>query len=299
MKPDFVLTVADRFETMATAIASSYMNIPLIHTQGGEVTGSIDESVRHAITKLAHVHFPATERAQKFLLKMGENAESIFLCGCPAMDLLNDVNEADLNSIINQENFGVGDEIDPKSPYIVILQHPVTTEFGSAGKQIKETLNAAKRLNKEGIQVLWLWPNVDAGSDEISKVLRTFREKENSRKFHFYKNFLPEDYAAVINSCSCIIGNSSSGIREASFLGVPSVNIGSRQHARERASNCMTVDYNTSEIYSAARKQIDHGRYEPSKMFGDGRAGVKIVDIIATLQPNIQKTLSYLEEFNV
>ena len=145
--------------------------------------------------------------------------------------------------------------------------------------------------------MLWLWPNVDAGSDEISKVLRTFREKENPQ-ISLLQKLLPEDYT-VINSCSCIIGNSSSGIREASFLGVPSVNIGSRQHARERASNCMTVDYNTSEIYSAARKQIDHGRYEPSKMFGDGRAGVKIVDIIATLQPNIQKTLSYLEEFNV
>jgi UDP-N-acetylglucosamine 2-epimerase len=215
------------------------------------------------------------------------------------MDLLKDVDRADLNFILGEENFGVGDKVDPSLPFVVILQHPVTTEFGSAKKQIEETLEAAKRLNLEGMQILWLWPNVDAGADEISKVLRTFREKENPKGFHFYKNFSPEDYAAVINACCCIIGNSSSGIREASFLGVPSVNIGSRQHQRERGENCISVDYNSGEIFEAVKRQISHGRYTPSNLFGDGTAGIKMINIIANLKPKIQKSISYLDEVDV
>ena len=233
LKPNIVLTVADRFETLSTAIAASYMNIPLAHTQGGEVTGSIDESVRHAITKLSNVHFPATKKAYKNLLKMGENPKNVYLTGCPSIDLAKKIDPTIPNNFFTKYG-GVGPKIDPKRPYLVVLQHPVTTEYGKGIKQINETINA---INSIKIQTVWLWPNVDAGSDEISKGLRTFREIKKPKLIHFYKNFSPEDFLKLIKNCSCIIGNSSSAIREGSYLGIPAVNIGTRQKGREHGKN--------------------------------------------------------------
>lgn len=294
LRPDVVLTVADRFETLATAVASSYMNIPLAHTQGGEVTGSIDESVRHAITKLAHIHFPATARARDFILRMGEDPNNVVLTGCPAIDLLTSVSDYDIKRALCQEGRGVGTPIDPNQPYIVVVQHPVTTEFGAGAAQIKQTLAAVEKVNRQGMQVVWLWPNVDAGSDDISKVLRQFRENSEPNGFHFYRNFPPEYYAAVINSSKCIVGNSSSGIREASFLGLPSVNIGNRQSDREHAENCITVSYDASDIFDAISYQIGR-RYPVSTMFGDGCAGKRIVDAIADRSISVVKRLSYLD----
>ena len=289
LNPDIVLTVADRYETMATAIAASYMNIPLAHTQGGEVTGSIDESVRHAITKLAHLHFPATKKAEKNLIRLGENPDKIFMTGCPAMDIV-----ANQNLSLSKDFFlkykGVGPELNPHKPYIVVLQHPVTTEYGSGFKQIKETIKAVHSLN---IQTVWLWPNVDAGSDDITKAIRVFREKEKPKNIHFYKNFNPEDYIKLIGNCICQVGNSSSAIREGSFLGVPVVNIGSRQSNRECGDNVLHVNYNSLEITNAIKYQIKNGKYKSSKIFGDGYAGKRIADILAKEKLTIQKKLHY------
>lgn len=293
LKPDIVLTVADRFETLATAIASSYMNIPLAHTQGGEVTGSIDESVRHAITKLAHIHFPATERAKDFILRLGEDENSVHLTGCPAIDL---VAESDLK--ISNDIFktygGVGDQIDANKDFIVVLQHPITTEYGQGFAQINETLNAINKCSQEGLQVIWLWPNVDAGSDDVSKGIRSFREKHKTKNIRFYKNFYPEDYISLLANCKCIVGNSSSGIREAAFLGTPCVNIGSRQSGRERGENVINVKHNCNEIYNAISKQINHGKYPKSTLFGDGNSGKRIAEILSNVKPKIQKRISYL-----
>ena len=217
LKPDIVLTVADRFETLATAVAASYMNIPVAHTQGGEVTGSIDENVRHAITKLSHIHFPATKRAAEFIARFGEIPENIYLTGCPAIDLLTDI-DLDLPSDIFIKYRGVGSLISPYKPYIVVLQHPVTTEYGEGLVQINHTLEAIHNIGIEGMQVVWLWPNVDAGSDDIAKGLRSFRESRGVDYLHLYRNFSPEDYARLINNCSCLVGNSSSGLGEVPFL---------------------------------------------------------------------------------
>ena len=295
LKPDIVLTVADRFETMATAIAASYMNIPLAHTQGGEVTGSIDETVRHAITKLAHIHFPATSRAREFLIKMGEQDDSIHLTGCPAIDLLVDIDLTMTKEIFSTYG-GVGVDIDPNKPYIVVLQHPVTNEYGQGFDQINETLKAVASFGQTGMQVVWLWPNVDAGSDDIAKGLRIFREEQKPDYIHFFKNFSPEDYARLINSSVCIVGNSSSGLREGAFLGIPCVNIGSRQRGRERAVNVTDVNYNDKEIREAIQKQINHGKYEKSNLVGSGDAGSKIASILATAEINIKKSLNYLNK---
>ena len=289
LRPDIVLTVADRYETMATAIAASYMNIPVAHTQGGELTGSIDESVRHAITKLSHIHFPATELSKERLERLGEDPRYIYNYGCPAIDEI-----ADLDLSICPEFFveagGSGDTIDPLSPYVVVLQHPVTTEYGHAGAQVKETLEAVRQLN---MQTVWLWPNIDAGSDDISKELRMFREKSRDFPLRFFRNFSIQNYAKLIFNCKCLIGNSSSGIREAAFLGVPSVNIGNRQLGRERGVNVRDVDNAADAICLAVKEQMAVGRYAPDYRFGRGDAGEKIALALATTNPEIQKRMSY------
>jgi UDP-hydrolysing UDP-N-acetyl-D-glucosamine 2-epimerase len=293
LRPDVVLTVADRFETIATAIAASYMNIPVAHTQGGEVTGSIDENVRHAITKLSHIHFPATERAREYLLRMGEQPDTVHFTGCPSIDVLREI-DLSLPRNLFEDYRGVGAELDPAKPYIVVLQHPVTTEYGQGFGQISETLHAMDRLGRDGMQVVWLWPNVDAGSDDVAKGLRQFREKNNPPYLHFYRNFAVEDYARLINSARCIVGNSSSGLREGAFLGTPCVNIGSRQRGRERAGNVLDVPHQQDAILAAVKKQLEHGRYPRSLMFGDGSAGKRIADVLAVAPFRLEKTLSYL-----
>ena len=293
LKPDYVVSIADRYENLAQVIAASYLNIPVIHTQGGEVTGSIDESVRHAITKLSHLHFPATKKAKKNLIKMGEDPTKVFNVGCPSIDPIYKLNKK-LDKKFFQRNAGTGDVIDVSRPYITVIQHPVTTEYGRGVDQIKETLKAVKNLN---MQIVWLWPNIDAGTDQISKVLRLFRDRKikNSKSiFHFYKNFRDKDYIKLLYNTKCIIGNSSSAIREGSVLGVPAVNIGSRQQFREREKNIIDVDYNSSEIFKAIKKQLSKKKkYKPSFLYGKGNAAKKMIKIILKTKVNIQKRLFY------
>jgi UDP-hydrolysing UDP-N-acetyl-D-glucosamine 2-epimerase len=289
LQPDIVVTVADRFETMATAIAASYMNIPLAHTQGGEVSGSIDESVRHAITRLAHVHFPATERSRQRLLAMGEDPATVHWVGCPAMDLAARADREITDEFIAAyAGRGVGQPVDFRKPYVVVIQHPVTTEYGNGLHQIEQTLHAIEDLDQ---QVVWLWPNVDAGSDEIAKGIRVFREHHRCEHMHFFRNFPPEDYVRLIANCRCLIGNSSSALREGSFLGIPAVNVGTRQRGREHGSNLVHAGYDAADIRAQIDRQLDHGPYEPDHIFGDGHAGEKMADVLATCEPNLNKVL--------
>jgi len=285
LKPDVVLTVADRFETLATAVAASYMNIPLAHTQGGELTGSIDESVRHAITKLAHIHFPATQQAGRILQQMGEDPASIFVTGCPAMDLAAEACKQNCGNLFKKYG-GTGKSLDWEEPFIIVLQHPVTTEYHEAFFQTQQTLEAVKRT---GMQAVWFWPNVDAGSDAVSKVLRLFLDSDDPTPIHFYRNFSPDDYVHLMKRCSCIVGNSSSAIREGSFLGTPAVNVGSRQNQRERGMNVVDVGHNADEIYQAIQVQLKHGYYAPEHLFGDGNAGIKMAEILAEHDLDIRK----------
>ncbi len=292
-RPDFVLTVADRFETIATAIAASYMNIPLIHTQGGEVTGSIDESVRHAVTKLSNFHFPSTFKAKQNVIKMGEDKKKVFLTGCPSIDLAKKImeNKINLNVVLKkyhkEKTFTKFFEKD----FIVVVQHPVTTEYNSAKSQIEETIKALKRFN---INVLWLWPNIDAGNDIISKRLRQFREKENPNNIKFFKNFEPEDFLKILSKSKCILGNSSVAIRECSFLGIPAVNIGNRQNGRECGKNVLHSSHDHKKIIKQLKKQLNHGKYKSQKLYGDGNAAIKITKLIAKFKSeNTQKILGY------
>jgi len=291
-KPDMVFAIADRYENLSVAIAASYMNIPLAHVQGGETTGSIDEKVRHAITKLSDVHFVSTKRSKKFVLNMGETKSSIYHTGCPSIDL------ALLKNYSIEKNFfnihGTGANFLSTEKYILVLQHPVTTEYENANFQIDQTIKAIEKFHsKTKYKVVWLWPNIDAGSDIFSKKIRLLKEKKPDY-IRFVKNFTPEDYVRVLKNSKCIVGNSSSGIREASFLGVPTVNIGTRQSDRERASNVIDVGYNFNKIYNSILIQVNK-KYKKSFIYGNGGAGKKIVDIISKVNFKTTKKLNYLK----
>lgn len=294
LQPDIVLTVADRYETLATAIAASYMNIKLAHTQGGEVTGSIDESVRHAITKLSHIHFVSNKKAYLNVIKMGEEKKRVFITGCPSIDILKNLNDRKIrNEFKNKKIFtGTGSKIDFKKKYIIIMQHPVTTEYDQAKQQITETIKAAKKLS-EITQVLWLWPNIDAGSDIFSKHIRSFREKGRPTNIYFHKNFTPEHYAYLLKNASCIVGNSSSAIREGSYLGIPAVNIGNRQKGRETGKNILYSKHKFKEIVKLTLKQLNNKKFRQDKLYGDGFSGKKISDILSSYDFDIHKKLTY------
>ena len=292
LKPDVVVTIADRFETISTAIAASYMNIPLAHVQGGEVTGSIDEKVRHSVTKLADLHFVTTPKAAERVIKMGENPETVFMTGCPSIDLASSVlnNNDGLGFDPIEKYGGVGEVNKIENNYIVVLQHPVTTEHELSRQHVVLTLRAVRDL---GITALWFWPNVDAGSDGTSKGIRAFRETEKPQNIQFFKNVLPEEFLKIIYNSKCIVGNSSVAIRECSFLGVPAVNIGGRQTGRERGRNIIDTDYDIGQIMEAIKIQLKNGRYPSDPIYGDGHAGEKIANILATVPLSIEKRLMY------
>jgi GDP/UDP-N,N'-diacetylbacillosamine 2-epimerase (hydrolysing) len=287
LQPDIVVTVADRFETISTAIAAAYMNIPVAHTQGGELSGSIDESVRHAVTKLSHLHFPATEMAARRVIAMGEDPATVFCVGCPSIDLVART-DLGLRSDVLARFGGAGAPIDPEKPFVLMIQHPVTTEYGHGIDQINQTLEAVASV---GMQALVFWPNVDAGSEHVAKGIRLFREVGRDRGFHFFRNLPPEVFVKLMAHCSCMVGNSSAAIREGSFLGTPAVNVGTRQQHRERGKNMVEVLHDREEIADAIRDQVEHGPYPTSQLFGDGMAGRRIADVLATVQPLVQKSL--------
>ena len=291
LKPDAVITIADRFETIATSIAASYQNIPLIHIQGGEVTGSIDEKVRHANTKLADLHLVCTEDARERVVKLGEEAKNVINTGCPSIDLAKEIAEYPYLDFDPLEKYGgVGAQLDWEKGYIVVMQHPVTTEYRESKKHVLETLRAVKELD---YPTFWFWPNVDAGSDGTSNAIRTFRELEQPENIHFFKNMDPLDFLKLLNSSKALIGNSSAGIRECAYLGVPVVNIGNRQHKRDRAQNVTDVPYNKEAILEAIKIAVETEKFERSKLYGDGNAGAKIAEILANVELTYSKTITY------
>ena len=290
-KPDVVVSVGDRFETMAPVVAAAYMNIPVAHTMGGEVSGTIDESIRHAVTKLAHLHFPANQAAADRIVRMGEEPDTVHVVGCPRIDLVQEV--ISTGNFVNDgwlEREGVGGEIDLGKPFLLVSQHPVTTEFGAGESQIDETLCAVRELD---VQAIVLWPNVDAGSEDIARGMRKFREHHDPQRVRFYKNFPVEVFIGLMKRAACLVGNSSAFIREGAFLGAPAVNIGSRQMGRDRGRNVIDVPYNHEAITRAIRQQVEHGCYPPDHLYGDGQAGPRLADVLATARIRLQKRITY------
>jgi UDP-hydrolysing UDP-N-acetyl-D-glucosamine 2-epimerase len=291
LKPDIVVSVADRYETIATAISASYLNIPVAHVQGGEVTGSIDEKVRHAVTKLSNLHFVANQAAAERVIRMGEDPATVFTTGCPSVDLAARV-LADHQNGFNPFAYysGVGHAFDPQEGYLIVMQHPVTTEYEEALEQIQETLAAVESL---AYPTFWFWPNVDAGSDRISKGIRQFREKHNAQSIYFLKNMSPEDFLKLLIGSQCLIGNSSVGIRETSFIGVPVVNIGNRQTGRDRGPNVKDVGYDRKAITKAVKEHLANGRYCSTTLYGDGKAGARIAEILASSTLTTNKRITF------
>ncbi|WP_445454361.1 UDP-N-acetylglucosamine 2-epimerase [Flavobacterium sp. 25HG05S-40] len=291
LRPDIVVTVADRFETMATAISASYMNIPLAHIQGGEVTGNIDEKVRHAITKLSDYHFVASENAKQRVIQLGENPNMVFNTGCPSIDIAQEVAKHSQLIFNPYEKYGgVGSEPDLSNGYLVVMQHPVTNEYQDSRKHIEATLRAIQHINKP---TLWFWPNVDAGADGTSSGIRSFREKYAMDNVHFFKNMEGDDFLNLLNNSLGLIGNSSVGIRECAYLGVPVVNIGSRQNRRDRGTNVIDVSYDEKDIIASIKTILEKNNRTSSPVYGGGNAGQNIAQLLKELPLQFHKTITY------
>jgi UDP-hydrolysing UDP-N-acetyl-D-glucosamine 2-epimerase len=248
--------------------------------------------VRHAITKLSDVHFVCTEKARERVIRMGEVPERVFVTGCPSIDLAAEaLADPPLTGDIFQRYGGVGPKLDLSDGYLVVMQHPVTSEYREARRQITDTLRAVVAM---GLPVLWFWPNVDAGSDGTSKGIRVFREQERPTNIHFFRNMEPNAFMRLLVGSRCLVGNSSVGVRECSFLGVPVVNIGSRQTGRERGANVVDATNEESSIANAIRQQLNSPRATGDQLYGDGQAGPRIANLLAELRNvSIEKRLTY------
>ncbi len=271
-KPDIVLSGFDIGGNFAVTIAAAHMNIPVAHIQGGEVTGSIDESIRHAMSKFAHIHFPATELSKDRLIRMGERPDSIFVVGCPSIDVLVNTPVID-RSVVEREL-----DIDLSKPTLLMIQHPVTTEWINSFDQIKETIEAVRA---SGVQCITLLPNNDAG---YSKIIQYIKESG----IRWFPSLRTELFVNLYRNVSALIGNSSSGIHETPTLRIPTVNIGTRQQGRERASNVIDVPYDRVKIGEAIQKAVFDQEFRSHvrsivNPYGTGNSAERIVAKLKTI----------------
>ncbi len=285
LNPDVVLIRGDRFEQLAIAMVAAYMNKTIAHIEGGDVTGTIDESVRHAITKLAHVHFVTNEAARKRVLQMGENPAMVFNVGSPDVEFTALTKKKLDAAAIN--NIGTGDSIDFSKPFLMVMHHPVTTESDNRA-HMEVLLRAVGSLR---MQTIWFWPNSDAGTSEMAKAIRMYREgvSADHHAIKFITDMLPEDFIAVLRRASCLIGNSSAGIKESSYLGIPVVNVGTRQSGRLRGLNVVDVGYGEDEIRKAIEKQVAHGSYPSLNLYYKPNSSKTIVEILKKIPLYSQK----------
>lgn len=287
LKPDVLLVHADRFEMLAVAMTGNFLNIPIAHTQGGDVSGTVDEIVRHAITKLSHVHFPTSAKSMERILQMGEDPSCVFMTGCPTIDTVKNIDLSIDAGIYDRNGKGSGDKLDLHKPFLLVLHHPVTTEYENSRRNMQILIDAIKEIN---MPTFLFWPNIDGGSDGASEVVREFIKDHGLPALALYKTFKPDDFYRVLNAASVAIGNSSSFIREGSYLGVPAVIVGTRQRNRERDMNVLEVDNRFEDIVSAIKRQLEHGKYSSGIVYGYGGASKKIADILATQEiKSVQK----------
>lgn len=280
--PDIVLVLGDRGEMLAGALAGAHLGIPVVHIHGGERSGSIDESVRHAISKIAHYHLVATEQSKIRLVHMGEHESRVFVTGAPGLDDLCDFREPSRNDLFR----GVG--FDPRASTAMLLFHPVTQQADNAGLQAATVIEAMAEC---GLQVLCLWPNSDSGFVQVKETwLRKQQAGRIVTKVHLERSTFLSWLAAV----DLLVGNSSSGIIEAATFGTPVVNVGDRQMHRERNRNVVDVPVEKAAITSAIVAALQKGRFPTENIYGDGDAGRKIVKLLEEL--SIGKSI--LEKIN-
>ncbi len=283
--PDVVVICGDRFEQLAIAMAAAYLNITIAHIEGGDVTGSIDESVRHAITKLAHLHLVTNADAHRRVLAMGENPAYVFNTGSLDVELAAHLSKTITSDQINA--LGVGHDVDIEQPYLMVVQHPVTTDADNRA-HLETTLRVVASFE---LPTIWFWPNPDAGTGEMADSLRGMRETHPELTAHmrFITNVPANDFVGLLAHAACLVGNSSAGIKECSFLGTPVVNVGDRQHGRLSGEHVTHVGYDAADIAAAIAAQLAHGRYQPSAIYHRENASDTIVDLLATIPLYTQK----------
>ncbi len=286
LNPDIVLLRGDRYEVLSAAIAAAYMNITLAHIEGGDISGSIDESVRHAITKLSNIHFTTNAESKGRVIQMGEDEKYVFDFGSPDVEFAAINNFSVTNEEINQIGVGMK-EFNINNKFLIVIQHPVTSEINENGKNIEETLKAISDFK---MPTLWFWPNIDAGNDEVSNAIRKFRENTDIDSYtHFIKYLAPDKFLSLLRKTSCLIGNSSAGIKESSYFGTPVVNIGSRQNGRLKGNNLLDVQYDSEQIKKAIKKQLDNGYYPQDNIYFKGNCSKQISDTLAKIKLYTQK----------
>jgi GDP/UDP-N,N'-diacetylbacillosamine 2-epimerase (hydrolysing) len=283
-RPDLVIVLGDRGEMLAGAFAALHLDIAVVHIHGGERSGTVDEPVRHAISKLAHYHFVSTAGARERLLKMGEQASTVFVTGAPGLDTLTDLAYRSRQELCSE--FGV----DPQRPVALLVFHPVVTEAADAGAQMTEVVEGVIRA---GCQCLCFAPNSDAGAPAIRRIIS---EYGGARDVAVVTHLARRDYVSWMAAADAMVGNSSSGIIEAASLGLPVVNVGSRQKGRERSANVVDVDPDRDAVRNATARAIRAGRKTFQNVYGDGRATGRIVHLLATLplgREMLQKSNAY------
>jgi UDP-hydrolysing UDP-N-acetyl-D-glucosamine 2-epimerase len=293
LQPDVLLVIGDRYEALAAVLAAAYMNICVAHIQGGEVSGSIDESARHAMSKFSHFHFPSTKRSAQYLVRMGERPDTILAVGCPSADIAKSLDLALPQKVVNEG--GSGAFVDVELPFLLVVFHPTTTHYGAEKTEIMELLEA---LGEIKMPTVLLWPNIDAGADHISRAIRRFRDQQQPHWLRTQLNLSPENYLRVLAKTACAVGNSSSFVRDAGYFGTPVVLLGQRQEGREWDAHVKPTQLDSANISAAIQAQLTHGRYPPSTLYGDGAVSPRIAEALANLKPYVQKKLNFIYEDN-
>jgi len=290
IRPDIILLLGDRGEMLGGAITGAYLGIPVAHIHGGEVTSTADEFARHAITKLSHIHLPATEKSAERIIKMGEDQRHVFVVGAPGLDEIKKLPLESLNAVA--ERYG----IDRAVPLILVIQHPVPLEPGDPAVQMDETLKAVSSFPH---QVFVLYPNADAGGRVMIDVIKKYAAAKKIRAFPSIDH---ADYLAILQLSSVLVGNSSSGIIEAPSFGVPAINIGTRQSGREQGENVIDTGYDAAMITAAINRALSVEEFRRKvktaiNPYDKGNSSKKIVEILKKIKitPDLlQKRMMYL-----
>jgi len=282
--PDLVVVRGDRFEVQAAAAAAVYQNIPCAHLEGGDITGSIDETVRHAVTKLCHIHFATNEQAKNRLVRMGEDPRYVFNFGSPEIEALDYYlkQKSDL-SILKKS--GSGQELDLKN-FAMVMFHPITNQLEELSAQVRSLYEAVAATK---VSTIWFYPNFDAGSETISQELRKLSLANTSSQIHFSRYLPPEIFSWLLSKTRCFVGNSSAGIKECSYLGVPVVNVGDRQSGRTKAKNVVSVGFQAKALQKALSQQLNIKRYPKDTTYYVKDTSKKIADKLSTLKLYVQK----------
>ena len=275
--PDMVVVTGDRGEMLAAALAGMYMNVPVAHVHGGDVSGSIDDSIRHAITKVAHVHLVATRGHGRRVLRMGEEPWRVHRVGTLAIDSLRMARRVPDGEL--ERSYGV----DLSRPLAIMIQHPVTTDAARAGDQARATLDALEELD---LQTVVVYPNADSGGRRIIKAIE---ERAGNPLFRIHRSIPHEGFANLMRIASVMVGNSSAGLIEAPFFRLPVVNVGTRQDGRERARNVIDSGYGRREIVAALRRALHDARFRSSlrglrNPHGEGDTSQRIVRVLRTVR---------------